>query len=82
MIIYFPKSVHIYQQYLLLFLYIERAKIDGGKSATKKPWLSDEMSAIQSHFKMNIKSHVVLGKSSGRCAKFFSSVAKANLNFD
>ena len=43
-------------------LYIERAKIDGRKCATKKPWSSEEMSAIQNYFKVNIKSHVVPGK--------------------
>ena len=54
------------------FLYIECAKIDGRKSATKKPWSTEEMSAIQSYFKMNIKSHFVLGKKhGGRCASFF-----------
>ena len=56
-------SVDIYQQYLLLFVRYKKSKIDGHKSVTKKPWSSEEMSAMESYFKMNIKSHVVPGKS-------------------
>ena len=38
---------------------MEGAKIDGQKSTMKKPWSSGELSAIESCFEMNIKSHVV-----------------------
>ena len=58
-------------------------KYYGQKSATEKPGSPEEMSAIQSFLKMNIKSYVVLGKKhGGRCTKKLSSVAKPNLDFN
>ena len=63
-------------------LYIERAKIDCRKCATKKPWSSEEIS-IENYFEVNIKSHVVPGKKhGGGCAKKISNFAKTNLDFN
>lgn len=45
---------------------MEGAKIDGQKSTMKKPWPSEEMSAIERCFEMNIKSHVVPRKKNGK----------------
>ena len=37
--------------------------IDGRKNATKNPWTSEEISALQSYFKNNISGLTVPGKS-------------------
>ena len=63
------------------FLYIGHAKIGSRKSATKKPWSSEEMSAIQSYFKMNIKSHAVLGKNMLEDAQNIVLCCKSKLGF-
>lgn len=53
------------------------------KVQRKKPGSPEEMSAIQSFFKMNIKIYVVPGKKhGGRYTKKLSSVAKPNLDFN
>ena len=36
--------------------------MDGRKVAVKKAWTSEKLSAVQSYFKSNIKSHVLPGR--------------------
>ena len=59
------------------FYFIERQMIDGRKNATKNPWTSEEISALQSYFKNNISSLTVPGESMVEDAQLKFSVLKA-----
>ena len=62
---------------MVQFTFIEHQMNDGRKNATKNPWTSEEISALQSYFKNNISSLTVPGKSMVEDAQRKFSVLKA-----
>ena len=43
-------------------IFPEHAKVDGQKTAVRKAWTSEELSALQTYFKSNVQSLVFPGK--------------------
>ena len=50
--------------------------MDGRKVAVKKAWMSEELSAVQSYFESNIRSHVLPGRTMIEDSQRKSSILK------